>query len=258
MGIGDYWNKAQPYLDPGNLLAGGPKSPGGENVGGVNYESQWALQPIPGTNYAYNPVTGQTQVIGATGTPEVAGAPNLSQQGATSSTLQQLYLNQYKNAVDNAAATRAGQNTLAGDFRDVIAGRAPSVAETQLQTGMTRIGQDQNAMAAGASGQNAFGARRIAAQNIARASGDLSGQMALTRAAETAAARGGLASLYGQQVQADAAAQNVASGAGLGYGKLGEEAEADRIGANMDADKENAKQRASVLQGAGNLLGLLG
>jgi hypothetical protein len=130
------------------------------------------------------------------------------------------------------------------------------VAGTQLQTGMNRIVNDQNAAAAGAGGQNAFAARRAAAANIARAQGDLSGQLALTRAAETAAARTGLANLYANQSQADTAASALAATTGLGYGGLGERAEADRIGANQRASEANAKGSAAVLSGLGSLTGL--
>jgi len=259
MGVGStlegYWNTVQPYLDPGNLLAGGPKQQNaGGSVGGARPQDAYALQAVPGTNYSYDPQSGQYyltppgQNYGAT---SVAAAPNLAQQGAGATAMQSLYLQQQQDAVARAAATRAGQGALESNLKGVVAGTAPSVAATQLTTGMERIAGDQNSMAAGANGQNAFAARRAAAQNIARSQGDLSGQQALVRAGESAAARSGLASLYGTEAQADTAASNIAAGTALGYGGLGEKAEADRVGANTAAQAEYDKQRASVLMGVG-------
>lgn len=238
-----------------------PGNPGG-SVGGARPEDQWALQLVPGTNYAYDPVSGQYYQTGGidpkTGQPiygatQVAAAPNLAQQGAGATAMQQLYQQQQQDVLARQAATRAGQGTLAADYGAVIAGRAPSVAATQLTQGMGRIAADQASQAAGANGQNAFAARRAAAMNTARAQGDLSGQLALTRAAETTAARMGLAGLYGQEAQADAAAQNVASQTGLGYAQLGEKSEADRTGANEKAAEENLKAKGSILGGLSSI-----
>jgi hypothetical protein len=170
--------------------------------------------------------------------------------------MQQLYLQQQQDAQQRAAQTRAGQTQLAGNFQQVVDGRAPSVAGVQLTTGLGRIAADQNAMAAGAGGQNAFAARRAAAGNVSRAQGDLSGQQALVRAAESAAGRSGLSQLYGSMAGADQAASQTATGAGLGYGSLAEQAEADRIGANQRAAEANAKGNAALLGGIGSAAGL--
>jgi hypothetical protein len=248
------------------LGLGVPQNPGGAGVGGARPQDETLLQQVPGTNYQYDPVSGQyyqksytdprtgQQIPLGASTP--AAAPNLAQQGSGDAIMQQLYLKEHQDALDRAAATRTGQNTLAQDYSRAIAGMGPSVAGTQLQTGMGRIAADQNSMAAGANGQNAFAARRAAAANTANAQGDLSGQLALTRAAETAAARTGLSNLYNTQSQADTAANSIASTTGLGYGGLGEKSEADRIGANQRAAEANAKGNASVLGGLGSLTGL--
>jgi hypothetical protein len=89
-----------------------------------------------------------------------------------------------------------------------------------------------------------------------RAGADLSGQQALVRAAETAAARTGLSQLYGTESAADTAASGLAANTGFGYGSLAERAEADRIGANQRASEVNAKGNAAVLSGLGSLTGL--
>jgi hypothetical protein len=243
------------------LGLGVPQNPGG-SVGAAQPDKAWALQDVPGTNFQYNPATGQYyqksytdangNVHDLQGT-QVAAAPNLAQQASGSTVLQQLYLQQQQEAQQRAAQTRAGQTQLAGNFQQVVDGRAPSVAATQLTTGLGRIAADQTAMAAGAGGQNAFAARRAAANNTARAQSDLSGQQALVRAAESAAGRSGLSQLYGSMAGADQAATQTATGAGLGYGSLAEQAEADRIGANQAAAATNAKGSAAILGGAASL-----
>ena len=66
MGVGDYWNSIQPYVDPGNLLAGGPKHTDAGTVGGARPGDQSVLQDVPGTNYRYDPRTGQYYLKGVT------------------------------------------------------------------------------------------------------------------------------------------------------------------------------------------------
>lgn len=261
------WHTVQPYLDPGNMLKGDlsiPGNPGGD-VGAAQPTTGAQLQRIPGTNFSYDPATGQyyqssmidpnTGQVVDLGASQVAQAPNLAQQGSGAAINQNSFLGQQADVVARMAATRAGENGLANDYLAAIHGTGPSVAGTQLLTGMNRIGQDQNSMAAGANGQNAFAARRAAAMNIARASGDLSGQQALVRANETAAARSGLASLYGSEASADQAANSNATQAAVNYGGLDEKAEADRIGANTSAAEGNAKAHASFLMGVGGGVG---
>jgi hypothetical protein len=280
-----YWQKLEPssyqlyhgedpltgtqnYLGLG--VPGGPTNPGGD-VGAARPNDTPYLQPIRGTNYSYDPVSGQyyqsSTIDPATGQPvftgaqTVAAAPNLAQQGSGAAINQNNFLGQQQDVLSRMAATRAGQTGLANNYLAAIYGSGPSVAGTQLQTGMGRIAQDQASIAAGANGQNAFAARRAAAQATARAQGDLSGQLALTRAAETAAARSGLASLYGSEASADQAANATATGAALGYGGLGERSEADRlaanqaaVNANIEAKKADNDSKGSLLKGGGAFL----
>jgi hypothetical protein len=284
----DYWQKIEPSSyqiyhgeDPltgtqnylGMSTPTVNTNPGGD-VGAARPDDVYNLQPIPGTNFSYDPVSGQyyqTQGIDPrTGQPiymganTVAQAPNLSQQGSGSAVLQQLYLQQQQQAQARMAATRAGQTGLERDYQAAIQGRAPSVAAAQLYTGMGHIAQDQASQAAGANGQNAFAARRAAAMATARAQGDLSGNLALVRANETTAARSGLASLYGSEAQADQAASSTAAGAGVNYGQLGEKSEADRVAANneaaklnLDASKQDYDKKIGIAKGAGSVLGAI-
>lgn len=250
-----------------------PQNPGGD-VGAAQPDTGYALQKVPGTNYSYNPMTGQyyqsTTIDPRTGqaidmgATSVAAAPNLAQQGSGAAINQQTFLQQQADAVARMQATRAGQVGLQTDYQGVIRGAGPSVANAQLYSGMNRIAQDQASQAAGANGQNAFAARRIAAQNTAHAQGDLSGQAAQLRAQEVAAARTGLASLYGNEASADAAANSTATGAAVNYGALGEKAENDRVAANqaavnanLQASKQDNETKMGIAKGAGSVLGAI-
>ena len=247
----------------GLSVSGNPTNPGGD-VGAARPDDYNFTQQIPGTNFSYDPASGQyyqttvrdprTGQPTPAGTTQVAQAPNLAQQGSGAAINQLNFLQQQQDVINRMAATRAGQRGLEGDYQGAIRGTGPSVAATQLYGGLNRIAQDQASQAAGANGQNAFAARRVAAQNTARAQGDLSAQAAQLRAQETAAARTGLANLYGSEAQADQGANQTATGAALGYGSLGEKSEADRLAANQAAIDSNLKAQEKNIETKGALL----
>lgn len=223
------------------------------SVGGGRPQDQGQFQDVPGTNYQYDPVNGTYFLKGSNGTTPNA-APNLAQEASGATITQQMYLQQQQDALKQAAQTRAGQTGLAQNYQGVIAGTAPSVAQTQLETGMGRIAQDQSAAAAGSNGANAFAARRAAANNVARAQGDLSGQQAMVRAGESTGARTGLSQLYGQESAADVAASKIATDSALGYGGLAEKATAAPIEAEQAAAAGNQKSNQGIAGGIGAAL----
>src|SRR5678815_4975114 len=116
------WNTVQPYVDPGNMLSGGPKRTDTGSVGGARPEDYSYLQDVPGTNFAYDPVSGQyyqnkvvdpqTGQVFDTGATNVVAAPNLSQQAAGNTVAQQLYTGNAQDALASLAATRAGMHGL--------------------------------------------------------------------------------------------------------------------------------------------------
>lgn len=95
----------------------------------------------------------------------------------------------------NSDQARTVQQEAIGATRDVLSGKAPSVAEMQLRNTLNRNVADQNARAAGARGLGVAGARRQAAMNIARLNADAAESGALVRAQEQATARGQLGGL---------------------------------------------------------------
>jgi hypothetical protein len=252
MGWTDYLN---PIYDAKKLMGVGT-APTQGGVGGAHADQTWALVPIPGTNFSYDPATGQTyqtkdaygRDLGATA---VVKDPNLAQIGAGAQVTQQGFLDQQAEAQRQAAATRAGQTGLAADYASVIQGNAPSVAGIQFAHGLQQIGQQQQSMAAGANGQNAFAARRAAAMNTARAGIDANADAATLRANEINAGRTGLAGLYGQEATADAAANRTATDAALGYGTIAQKAISDREEINAGINKSNSEATAGLVGGLG-------
>lgn len=92
-------------------------------------------------------------------------------------------------------SARAIQGEAIQATRDVLSGKAPSVAELQLRDTLNRNVQQQNAIRAGARGLSAASARRQAAQNIARLNLDTGAAGALLRAKEVEGARNSLGSM---------------------------------------------------------------
>lgn len=89
------------------------------------------------------------------------------------------------------------QLAAAGTYQDILAGRAPSVAEQQLKAAQDRAAAEQLSIAAGARGQGVASARRNAATNIGLQQMEAGGQLAELRAKEIADAAAGLSSTGG-------------------------------------------------------------
>ena len=84
------------------------------------------------------------------------------------------------------------------DFRDVLSGKAPSLAQEQLKAGLDRALQNNAAQAAGARGSAQAMAARAAAFAGAEAGQKTAQDAAMLRAQEVAQARTGLTSALGQ------------------------------------------------------------
>jgi hypothetical protein len=91
------------------------------------------------------------------------------------------------------------QQSLGRSFDNVIAGRGPSVAGTQLQEGVGNIRHAVSAQAAGAGGNNAAASNYGAIQALAAAQAKANQDAAMLRAKEVADARTGKAVLLNQE-----------------------------------------------------------
>ncbi len=107
-------------------------------------------------------------------------------------------------------ATMAEQGSLADQYRKTISDpNAPSVAREQLNQALGAADATQLSGAAGASGENAFLARRNASQNMAGLAANAGQADALVRAQEVATAQQGLGTTLGAE------AGEAGQGAGL-------------------------------------------
>ncbi len=172
----------------------------------------------PTTGLYYDPTSGKTYTD-ASGTQLVTN-PNVAQQVAQN----------VQRANSLFATATQGQNQLIGDLQGVVNGTAgPSVAQTQLGTGVDNIAASANAMAAGHTGENAALAHIQAMRSAADAAAKANQDSAMLRAKETADARSQLGNVLGQQQDTGAA-----------YAGLGEKGQAENQGLVEKTAEKNA------------------
>jgi hypothetical protein len=163
-------------------------------------------------------------------------------------------------ALDQAAAnqSRGVQYEALGAVRDVLSGRAPSVAEIQLRNTLNRNVNAQNAAAAAGRGLSAAAMRRNAALNIGRLNANASSQGALLRAQEQADARKTLGALA-----TDTRGQDLSAAQSI----MGEQGTSNRFNAGQMNENQRLQAQlttqglqadADRLQGALNLEGRMG
>lgn len=148
-------------------------------------------------------------------------------------------------------AAQAGQTDLGNQLKGVIAGSAPSVAQGQLTQGVGQARAAADSMASGASGTNAALARMQSIQTGGDAAAAANQSASLVRAGETAAARGQLGGVLGQQAgEATNQYGTMLSGALGASGQAGTAAAAD---ASIKAQQDAATRQliANLVAGGG-------
>lgn len=146
------------------------------------------------------------------------------------------------------------QSALGRSYDQVIAGTAPSVAQTQLRRGVDETGAAVRAEAAGAGGNNAAMANYGAIQALAQARARANADAAALRAREVEAARQGKAGVLNNMQQATASQFSPTIGAGVGLS--GQSTSGAGVYGGLDA-QEAAAQRAffsNLAQGAGSAI----
>ena len=243
----DYLNPAYDYH-----AAFDTKAPPG--VGGPAPEPHRLVQD-PGTGYYFDPATG-TSYIDAAGTTPVKD-PNVAQQVAQNFQTSRDFLGKLGTYADQQQQAFAGQQRLAGNLNDVINGRGgPSVADVQLRQGLDQLSREQLGQAAGASGNNAFGAQRQAMNNIAGMGIQTDQAAALLKAKEIADARTALAGvLNNEQAGAGNFYNTNVSGAGaFANTAAGAEGDQQRLASDIDKANQDRKMKAlgDFFKGAGD------
>jgi hypothetical protein len=148
-------------------------------------------------------------------------------------------------------AASGQQQTLASALQARIEGKAPSVAQEQLQRSLAQAKlAEQTRLAQAGRGLSPGLAAYLAAQNRARLESGTAGQAALLRAQEQTAAEGSLGTLLGQMRSAEGTQFGQAATAGLGQERLGVDVQEAQRGREMEAAKANltAQQEADRLR----------
>ena len=148
-------------------------------------------------------------------------------------------------------AASGQQQTLASALQARIEGKAPSVAQEQLQRSLAQAKlAEQTKLAQAGRGLSPGLAAYLAAQNRARLESGTAGQAAILRAQEQTAAEGSLGTLLGQMRSAEGTQFGQAATAGLAQERLSVDVQEDQRKREMEAAKENldAQQEADRLR----------
>lgn len=219
------------------------------------------------TGMITDPVTGQQYVNTPTGVV-AKGTPNVQQQSGNALGQAAGFYGQVpgydqreagaygqEGQVGQQIGQVAGQMGSAADYLNgMVHGNGPTVAGTQLQTGLEQAQRGQLAQAAGASGANAALARMSAMGNTAQLQAQTNQQQAVARAGEQTNAINGLGSmlsnqsgaytslgnLTGNMVQQSQAAAGQSIGAGQALTNMAMQGEAGHEGVQLDASKAQA------------------
>lgn len=177
--------------------------------------------------------------------------------GYDQATAQQFF--QYLNALrQNYQNTLNAQNNLVGQNNAVIAGAAPSVAQTQLQQGLGQQRAALSSQAAGATGQNAALANYGSIQALGAANAKANQDAALLRAQEVAQARAANAGILGQEQQATGSMAGTTTAGGTGLS--GQAVSGGAALGNINANELDAQRNfwSNLIKGAGSTIAAAG
>ena len=179
------------YVLPGYGAEGAPPGVAGPAGGGGQVIFD------PGTGLYVNQRTGAVSTDPAG--QKVVQDPSLATQAARNIAISNQFLSSLGEYGQQYRQAQAGQTSLAGKLNATIAGTAPSVAGSQLEEGLGRILQQQQAQASGATGESGALARSDAMRNAGVAEAATNQQQAGLRAQEVSGAENTLAGLLGAQ-----------------------------------------------------------
>jgi hypothetical protein len=207
----------------------------------------------PVTGLYVDPTTGQASMDPHGSQP---ANPALGAQASRNLGISNQLLSQLGPTGQQYQAAQQGQTALTGQLKSVIAGTAPSVAQAQLTQGVGQARQQADSQASGASGTNAALARMQAIQTGGELSANANQSAALVRAGETAAARGQLGQVLGQQAGEATSQYGTALSGGLTASgqAAGAQSTVEQIQAQKDAMTKQLI--ANLVSGAGGALSM--
>ncbi len=222
----------------------------------------------PPAGWQYDPITKLWQngrlvyQVGADGKPVQIHDQDLGTQVASNIARGAQYAGLGQGYDAALKATMAQQNSLADAYRRTISDpNAPSVAHAQLDQALGAADATQLSQAAGVGGENAFLARRGAANNMAGLAANAGQSAALLRAQEVEAAQKGLGTTLGAEAGEAGQAYGQNTGLGLNYSQTaGQEEQAGNANVTNQRGQniEIAKSIAGGASGATNPAGSSG
>lgn len=198
----------------------------------------------PSTGMYYDPTTGTTYTD-ATGVVPVTN-PNVAQQVASNFTKANAFLSTLQGLESERQAVNRQQNNLAGNFREIIAGNAPSVAAMQAQAGGQAAAAQQLAQVAGASGASAPLAGLMAARNTGQAMTGANNAGAIARVGEQKAAMDALNALLTSQGQGIERTAGRNTQAGHDFSSLALGGQESQQGLDVSVGAANAKDKKDL------------
>src|SRR5450631_1031485 len=149
MSVADYVSKGLGDVVPGYGQEGAPAGVAGAATAG---------QPVvydPGTGLYLNKATGAVSTDPAG--QQVVNDPSLATQAARNLATSSQFLSKLGEYGQQYDATQANENSLGAHLNATIAGTAPSVAQSQLEQGLSQIVQQQQSQTSGGNFSNLAG-----------------------------------------------------------------------------------------------------
>jgi hypothetical protein len=222
----------------------------------------------PRTGHLVNTQTGVQYALGPgqaaaeySGGPTQIQNPNAATQILGATQHQNDFLNALNTYAQQQAQGFAGEQGLAGSLQNTINNpNAPSVARAQLQEALNASLAQQQAAAAGVSGDNAALARQNAMRNMGTLATQEGNEATMLRAKEAEAAQQNLANVLNNMAQQGQQGYNANTKAAEDYGAMALKSQTDLETANAEERQKNAANEQKTIgggiQGLGTLLSL--
>jgi Chaperone of endosialidase len=218
-----------------------------------------AGQPVvydPGTGLYVNQATGAVSTDSAGQHP--VSDPSLATQATRNLATSQQFLSTLGQYGQQYNGAQAAESSLAGKLNATIAGTAPSVARSQLESGLSQIVQQQQSQASGATGEGGALARVGAANNTANAQTATNAQTAGLRAQEVAGAEGALGSLDANQASQALTASGQGQTAAGNFANLAGGEEGNTESLTQSGGKNQLTTLGTIAQAGGGAAGVPG
>jgi hypothetical protein len=242
------WDKGSNLVQHGQLST--PGNPAGQAVN-VQAGTPNGLRQDANTGYYLDPDSHDVYELGADGKYYPVQDLGVRAQVAKNIATADYYSGLAKDYNGAITSNMAAQRSLADAYRTTISDpNAPSVAREQLNQALRASDATQLSQAAGASGANAYIARRNAAQNIASLNAKAGGEAAALRAGEVATAQKGLGDTLNSLGSEATDIYKANTGLGYNYSGLASDEELGAVSSDTTRRSQNLDRAKAVAAGA--------